>query len=534
VATITSLLADHVTLRVRSVDRLFLAGFVPGLQCAGQLVGFLNARAGGTIPSPAILGRVGRAYVEAVDTFALDNELPVVRFKRHERKEDVARSYFQRAEREDRFGVVLIGVAQEKAQAWRGWRDGGNDAHPHFEFGRQAVFVNHYYFYIRDRQWGPSFVKTNAYAPYPVWVWLNGHEWAKRQAAARGLAFAELDNGFRSCPDPEALAGICASLSDGDAHEFFARWMRVLPSPFTPAERSRYRYGLSVGQLEVSDTRVFDRPAAGRAWFERTIADQLDLGRPDKVQIVFDRKITRQTPGVFQTKVITTGVAPVIQAHYKHSKVKQYFKDGRALRTETTVNDPYDFGVGRLLTSENWQALLSIGEQTNQRLLDAQLQACQCAPDPAALEAIVLPSKTADGQPAPGLRFGDPRVMALLACLCHYGHLFNGLTNRSLRELIAGLIPDYSTGQATYDLRRVRRKGLIHRIPHSQRYELTDEGRRIAVFFTKTYTRVVNPSLAELDPHLPDDIARHSPLARSWRDFEAALNERIQQAAIAA
>ncbi|MCA1700742.1 MAG: hypothetical protein LC790_18285, partial [Actinobacteria bacterium] len=108
--------------------------------------------------------------------------------------------------------------------------------------------------------------------------------------------------------------------------------------------------------------------------------------------------------------------------------------------------------------------------------------------------------------------------MALLACLCHYEHLFNGLTNRSLRALIGGLIAGYSTSQATYDLRRARRKGLIHRIPHSQRYELTDEGRRIAVFFTKTYTRIVNPALAELDPKLPDDIARRSALTRSWRD----------------
>ena len=93
--------------------------------------------------------------------------------------------------------MVLIGVAQEKAYAWRGWRDGGNDAHPHFEFGRQAVFVNHYYFYIYDREWGPAFIKTNAYAPYPVWVYLNGHEWAKRQAARAGIEFRALDNGFR-------------------------------------------------------------------------------------------------------------------------------------------------------------------------------------------------------------------------------------------------------------------------------------------------------------------------------------------------
>jgi hypothetical protein len=533
VATISSLLSDHVTLEVRSVDRIFLAGYVPGLQCAGQVVGFLNGRAGGTIPSPAILGRIGRGYVEAIDEFAVNNDVPVVRFKKGERKEDVARPFLAAAERAGRAGVAVIGVAQEKAVAWRGWRDGGNDAHPHFEFGRQAIYVNHYYFYIWDHEWGPGFIKTNAYAPFPVWVYLNGHEWAKQQATRVGIDFRALDNGFAACRDAPALAGICRSLGHSDIHEFFARWMRVLPSPFTTGERARYRYGLSVRQLEVSDTRVFDRPAAGRAWFEQTLRDQLGLGHPDRVQIVFGRKVTRCTPGVFQTRVITRGVAPVLQAHYKHSKVKQYFKDGRALRTETTVNDPYDFGVGRLLTAENWQALLKIGEQTNQRLLDAQLQACSCAPDPAALEAIVLPSQH-DGQPAPGLRFGDPRVMALLACLCHWGHLFNGLTNRSLRELVADRIPGYATSQATYDLRRLRLKGLIRRVPHSQRYELTPEGRMIAVFFTKTHTRIVNPTLAELDPRLPNQIARATPLGKPWREFNHALDDRIKQAAIAA
>jgi hypothetical protein len=533
VATITSLLRDHVTLQVRSVDRIFLAGYVPGLQCDGQLVRFLLDRVGGNVPSPAILGRVGRAYVEAVDRFALEGEIPVVRFAKGACKEDVARPYLQAAEREGRCGVALIGVAQEKAYAWRGWRDGGNDAHPHFEFGRQAVFVNHYYFYIYDREWGPAFVKTNAYAPYPVWVYLNGHEWAKRQAAQAGIDFRALDNGFAACEDEPALAAICGALGHGDVQAFFERWMRVLPSPFTPAEQARYGYRLSIRQLELSDTRVFDRPAAGRAWFERTIADQLDLGHPDRVQIVFGRKVSRATPGVFQTKVITRGVQPVIQAHYKHSKVKQYFKDGRALRTETTVNDPYDFGVNRTLSADTWTALLGLGHDINTRLLTAQLDACQCAPDPTALQAIVLPSRH-DGLPAPGLRFGDPRVMALLACLCHYGHLFAGLTNRSLRELVAELIPGYSSRQATYDLRRLRRKGLIRRVPRSQRYELTDHGRMIAVFFTKTHTRIVNPALAELDPQLPDQIARTTALGRPWRQFEHALDDRIKQAAIAA
>ena len=429
--------------------------------------------------------------------------------------------------------MVLLGVAQEKAWAWRGWRDGGSDAHPHFEFARQAVFVNHHYFYIFDPEWGPSFIKTNAYAPYPVWVYLNGHEWCKRHAAQEGIEFEPLDNGFRACADAERLAEISDSLTERDVCQFFDRWSRVLPSPFTATERSRYRYKLSVRQIELSDTRVFDRPAAGRAWFEQTIRDQLDLGRPDRVQIIFDRKITSRTPGRFQTKVITKGVEPVIQAHYKHSKVKQYFKEGRALRTETTVNDPYDFAINRTLTADTWQQLRTIGDDVNQRLLDAQLQACNCAPDPTTLQRLVSPS-IEDGQPAPALHFGDPRVMALLACLCSFQHLFAGLMNRTLRPQIAELIPGYSSGQMTYDLRRLRRKGLIRRIPRTQRYQLTEFGRRTAVFFTKTYVRIVNPCLAELDPHLPEEIANHTDLARHWRGYEHALDQRIQQAAIAA
>jgi hypothetical protein len=532
-ATIASLLADRVTLRVRSVDRLFLQGYVPRLMCEGQVVRFLLDR-GCPIPSPALLGRIGRAYVKEIERFAADNEIPLVRFGKRESKEDVARPYFERAEREDRFGVVLIGVAQEKTSAWRGWRDGGPDGHPHFCFGRQTVFVNHYYFYLRDPDWGPAFLKTCAYAPFPVWLCLNGHEWAKRRAAKQGLCFEALDNGFRSTDDAEALAEICNRLSARDVERFFRRWQARLPSPFSAADRRRgYRHELAFRQLELSDTRVFDQPRSGRAWFEQTIRDQLTLGRPDRVAIVFGRRVSRQTPGRFRTRVINRGVEPAIQVHYRASKVKQYFKEGRALRTETTVNDTYDFGIGRRLTDDNWDALCRIGHQINERLLAAQLEACQCAPDATTLERVVLPS-TNDGQPAPGLRFGDPRVMALLACLCTFAHLFEGLTNRSLRTLVAGLIPGYSTRQMTYDLRRLRRKGLIRRIPHTQRYQLTSEGRRLAVFFTKTHTRIVCPSLAELDPFLPDEIVRQTALGRPWRQFEQALDARIADAALTA
>lgn len=303
-----------------------------------------------------------------------------------------------------------------------------------------------------------------AYAPFPVWLYLNGHEWAKRQAARQGLCFEALDNGFRSCADAPALADICARLSARDVEAFMRRWQARLPSPFSAEDRRRgYRYSLAFRQLELSDTRVFDRPQAGRAWFEQTIRDQLTLGRPDQTSVVFGRRISAQTPGRFHTRVINRGVEPAIQVHYRASKVKQYFKEGRALRTETTVNDTRDFGIGRLLTPDNWEALVRVGHDVNERLLSAQLEACACAPDATTLERVVLPSSE-DGQPAPGLRFGDPRVMALMACLCAYSHLLEGLTNRSLRALVAGLLPGYTTRQMTYALAPPAAQGL--RPPH--------------------------------------------------------------------
>jgi hypothetical protein len=181
---------------------------------------------------------------------------------------------------------------------------------------------------------------------------------------------------------------------------------------------------------------------------------------------------------------------------------------------------------------QNWQALLEIGHQTNERLLEAQLEACQCAPDAQTLERVVLPS-TEHGQAASGLRFGDPRVMALLSCLCSFGHLFERLTTRSLRGLMAGLIPGYTARQMTYDLRRLRRKGLIRRHPRSQRYQLTPDGRRLAVFFSKTYARIVCPSLAELDPNLPKP-SRAEPHPDPRGGNSSARSTRGSQTAIAA
>ena len=148
-----------------------------------------------------------------------------------------------------------------------------------------------------DPDWGGAFWKTNAYAPWPVWIWLNGHSWAQRQCQRLGIGYTALDNGFRACDDPAALQRICDRLGPGAVKNFFWRWQRRLPSPLTREDlRAGYVYELAFGQFEISDTRVFDRPAAGRSFFEQLIRDHLDVGRPEKVALIFGRRINRRTP----------------------------------------------------------------------------------------------------------------------------------------------------------------------------------------------------------------------------------------------
>jgi hypothetical protein len=317
---------------------------------------------------------------------------------------------------------------------------------------------------------------------------------------------------------------------------FFWRWFHRLPSPFTEADlQAGYGYELAFRQFEVSDTRVFDRPRTGRAFFEGVIRDHLDIGRPSNVVLILDRTLRWNTPEKFSTKVITRGVDPQLSCTYKSTRLKQYFKEGRALRTETVISDTRDFGIGRRVCPGNWEALRLIGQNANRRLCDAQAQTALPAPDLAAITAVTMPSTTADGLHAPALRFGDPRVTALLSAVLGFAHLLAGFRNRQLRGHMQALFrATYSSRQATYDLRRLRRKGLIERLPHSQRYQLTGLGRRVAVLFVKAQARILAAALPLLDIALPAEIAKRSPLARAWQRLDRTLDEFIAKQLIAA
>jgi hypothetical protein len=534
-ANIHSILRDHVSLSVSCIDRLYLNGYIPKLQTPGQLCLFLRDHLGYPIPSPALFRPMHDRFVGAVDAFAQERQVPMIHFQRGQRKDTIAGQRRAGFPADD--GVVFIGVAQEKASSFRACKTAGPQGGVHFDFSRQSVAVNHYYFYVQDPEWGPAFLKIGTYLPYPVRVCLNGHEWVKQQLRRAGIGFESLDNGFLSCADPVRLQAICDALGPEDVQAFFDRWSHRLPWPLTDRDRAAgYEHRLSIWQLEVSLTQIFDRPVQGRLFFEELIRENLDLGRPDRVSLVFPTKLTRRTPPPkhgYRTRVITNGVSPSLHITYKHTDIKQYFKENRGLRTESTINDPADFYVNKGLS--NLPHLRSLGEQINRKLLEVERISQNCVLSQDTLDRLQQPTVEA-GSRTPALRFGDPRVMALLQALCGFAHLPQGFRNRELRPKVAALLgldeTTYTGGKMTYDLRRLRLKGLIHRIPHTHRYTVTTQGLRVALFFTKVFLRILRPGWAALTDEAPMPAPLHAALLQLDRAIQTTCDDaKLQPAA---
>ncbi len=529
--TVAKLLAEHVSFRCTSVDRIGIRGYIPGLQYEGGMVRFLLER-GHYIPSPAALIRNHERLVAELDALVANTGVPVVRFRRGESKEDIARPFQDEAAAEGRFGLVLVGKAQERTSSWRGFVDASHAAHrpnhPHIVWRRQSSVPDHWYLYFADPEWGPAFVRLCSYAPYPCGAAPTATSgpsgsWPRPGSAPRPLTTACAP---WMTPSPPAA---CSRLGAGHVRDFLRRTTAVMPDPLTVEDRrAGFECAFSIAQLEVSDTAVFDQPRRARAWFEAAIAGHLDLGRPERVSLVVDRRVVNRgrskTPGRFATEVITRDVAPQLQIRYKSSKAKAYLKEGRALRVETTVNNADDFGVHKTLTADNWRALRRLGATTSARFLAAISEGQGGLPDFATLESVVLPS-VHDGQRAPGLRFGEPRVMALLASIAAFAHVIGGLTNRSLRAQMEVLWkPGYTSAQASYDLRRLRLKGFVERVDGTNTYRVTARGLRIAAFFTQLAARVVVPTMTDLAALARPRPTALRPLATAWRNYERELN----------
>lgn len=506
------ILNNHVTLELEGIDRMYLNVYVPPLQREQGAYNFFRYNRGAMIPSSVLMGQMTQQFVAAVEQFVKSQKVEMVRFAKGQRKDEVMQDRLKQFKRKE--GIVFMGVAQEKAAIPR------TERRTNPETGRKypwivmsTAMVNHYYFYCVDEDFGPFFLKFCSYFPYNAKLCINGHEYLKRQLEKRDIAYEALDNGIRSCDDPKHAQRICDNLSPEKIDKLLRKWLGILPHPFTKKDRmAGYRYDVSILQAEFSLTQVLEQPVLGRKFFEEVIRENLDIGRPSQVQLIFDRNVTKHTPGRFRTRVITAGVTPSLHVDYKRTRIKQYHKESQALRTETTINNSYDFGIGKRL--KNLPSLREIGFSANRRLLDVQCVSHDCSLGETTFSEINAP-KLVDNQRVPALKFGDPTVQALMSVLLLFVFLPHGFTNREIREHLAQLLgtnPAHVTrGKMTYNLRRLKHHGIIEKLSGTNRYRVTSAGLRIAVLYTRAYQRILRLPLSlafQKPPDIPHPIQK--------------------------
>jgi hypothetical protein len=530
--TVAEVLSQHVVLEVESIDRMYLNVYVPQLQAVEGTLKFIRIHRGHKVASTHVVEPITREFVSSIEHFAKDNKIPLITFAKGQRKDDFAKQ--QRKKFNQREGVVFIGKAQEKCTVYRTEKRRNPTTKRVYPWiVKSTTLVNHYYFYCIDADFGPFFLKFCSYFPYNAKLCLNGHEYLKQQLKRRGIPYEALENGILSCKDPQQLQLLCDRLSEGKIDALLRKWLRLLPHPFAPQDRQAgYRYQLSILQIELSLTQVLDQPLSGRIFFEEVIRENLDIGRPKQVQLIFDRWVTKATPGPFRTRVITDGVVPSLHIDYKGTRIKQYHKEGRALRTETTINNTYDFYIGKNL--RNLPALREIGFQANRRLLHVQHISHDCILAEETFQRINRPIRVAS-QRTSALHFADPQVQALWRALLLFQLLPAGFSNRDLRPHFASLLgqpaQNLSQGKMSYQLRRLRLHGIIERIPQTHRYRITNPGLRILWFCTRTYSRLLRPGLASVLPQLSSPNSR---LRSSFDKLDQEVTAWIQRTKLAA
>jgi len=495
--SVEEILSQHVSFEIESIDRMYLNLYMSGVQSERGTAHFFLKHRKKSVATAHLMSQMTHTFLQKINDFAQKHSLDIITFEKHTRKDDIAKQYL--ANFPDRHGVLFIGKAQEKCSVFRtSSKTNPNTGQTFATLSKTTAMVNHYYFYCVDKDFGPFFIKFCSYFPYTGRICLNGNEYLKRQLENKGIAFESLDNGLESCADPKKAQQIADEMSVEKIDRFIRKWLSFLPDPYSNADHAAgYRYQCSVLQIELSLTQVFDRPRNGRLFFEQIISDNLTMGRAENVQLIFGRKIIKTTPSDFRTRVVTQDVIPSFKVVYKKSSIKQYFKEGRALRTETTINNTRDFYVGRLLS--NLPKLREIGFRANRQLLRVERLRYDPMIGQAEFERMMRPMEV-NGCRVSGFAFGDPLVLALMMCLLVYRLQINGLTNKELRvmlmEMTSTPASEWSSGRMTYQLRRLRLRGLIVRVSGTQRYRLTDVGLRTAAFYTSCFSKVIYPKAA--------------------------------------
>lgn len=502
---------NHVVYDLACWDRVVLKIRAPRFFTAGGVANFIRHQLGNRAPDTRAFLGFRNDLIDLLEVLAEDVGLKIHQFKPTEKnggKEERAKAALSdiRASGDFTERIVLIGKAQEKTAVWKSHWNAG-----HCEVRRSNLMVNWYYVYFDDNDFGLCFLKICSYAPFQLKLYFNGHEYLKQQLTLRGVGFEPLANGLLSCEDPEVANEIVAELGEERIGELRDKWMSRIPNVLSEIE-SEYgeRIMTTIDQAEVARTQIWDEPARGREFTEQSIKENVDLGRPCKSGFIFGKQHRRNgKQEKFHSRIMTYGVIAVFAIYVMRNKLKQYFKEGRGLRTEFTANNLRDLGLGNTLTQENWDSLWATGQEC----IDRTLQIEKLSHDPTigreAVKKMESPLEKG-GRRVSGLPRGKARTQALLEALVSASQALGRFQNRDLRSRMATLLgknqDEITQGQMTYDLRRLRGHGIVRKLEGSNKYEATTEGLHLAIWLTRTEKKLYGNGLSGIladEPHTP-------------------------------
>lgn len=524
---------DNIRFHYRCFDRILLNGAIQPFQQEERALGFFWTYRHTYPVTRDVLRDIARQYHNWATNRSLKWGVAVEQDPEGRRDDFVDRN-FRRAQPEE---IVAIIQAREPARILTAI---GNQKQNRWHLEMKQRWVDQYNFYVNDKDWGRLFVRICPYFPFSARVCLNQHYWLANRMRERGIRFQQCANAFLHCSDPAVLQEMADSLTAQDLIACAQKWLACFTPFFTAQERKQAgcQHRLFFAQVEYCDNLIFHRRAAVDALEQRLLDANRTIGQPNKLTVIFGRRITKFHHGKLQTVIEDLNLPnPVIRSHYQKGFLKQYVRDGRILRTESATNNiKEDYAINKNV--ENLPPLRQKLGPIIDRYLDVQQDILETFIDRGQLRKLREPTVLPNGKRVPGLKLDHPRQLALMQSLVRFCHLAAGGTflTADLHSPTAdalGVPPtDYTRGSLRYDLSKLRAKALIEKLPHSRRYRLLPQGYQICLVYLKLFQRIYAPLAAGiLEPFASDSRLtpdKTTQLDRLYRAVLAALDNLVE------
>lgn len=508
---------DSIRFQYRCFDRILLNACIQPFMQGERVLGFFWVYRRTYPVSRAVLNDIANQYHNWVVNRSLKWGVEIQDAPEEERRDDFVAKYFLRA-RPDQ--VVAILKAREPAGILVSI---GNDPKKQGHLEIKNRWVNQYNFYINDAHWGRIFIRVCPHFPFSARLCLNQHYWLANRMRAEGIRFQQCKNAFLRCSDPESLQQLADSLTAKDVIACGQKWLARLTPFFTAMERREagVQHRLFIAQNEYCDNLIFRERAAVDRLEQRLLDANRTIGQPNKLTIIFGRKITRYHSGKLQTVIEDLNLPnPVIRSHYKKGFIKQYVRDGRILRTEPATNNVYeDYGIGKAVEnlSDLRKRLCSIIDN----YFDVQQDILETFVDRGQFVRLSQPTVLDNGKRVPGLKPDHQRQLAVMRALLRFDHIAAGGTfstaeiHSHTAAALGRRIEEFNLSSLRYELSKLRAKSLVEKIPHSRRYRLTREGYQVCLVYVKMSEKVYAPLAAAILDRFPAD--REVPAAHMTR-----------------